>query len=217
MQTFANKLLKSCTIKMSKSFPFVLSILFSTLLFGQVESTQLDNFQNSFRFKEINGVSVDSLYSIFKNNRAIQIQILSQKEKDYKKVVINNKSNTQYLEVWSSPGGSLGDFFIIGNKKRKRIVKGTQLFPLSKDQFVVNNRLKLGDNKKDIWGKVNLFSFRHFTFNTIEYYYLENGEKHLDASKTPMTILFFKFKNNILIELGFGNGMIGVNPMFTSD
>jgi hypothetical protein len=74
----------------------------------------------------------------------------------------------------------------------------------------------LGDPIKVVWAKAHLEYFRRFIFNGIEYFYFEKGMKQ-EIPFTPGRIFYYKFRNEKLIEIGFGYGMIGTNPMLHSE
>lgn len=105
-------------------------------------------------------------------------------------------------------------FFTIGYTMQGKCSHcGTFLGNSKEVDFEVNNGIKLGDNVKQIWEAASLNYFRKFTFMDITYYYFEKGVKQ-EVPFTPYQLFYYKFDGGgRLIEIGFGYGMEGENPM----
>ena len=165
---------------------------------------------------ELNGMNVletdtfNSLIQTMLKHKRIQVI----EHDDYPKIYLINKDASKFLKVWGGPDIGYGCFFTIGYTKQGRCTDcGTFLGKDSAVDYIVNSDIKLGDNMKQVWSKAHLEYFRKFVFKGIIYFYFEKGVKR-EVPYTPNQIFYYKFdKNEKLVEIGFGYGMMGANPM----
>jgi hypothetical protein len=186
--------------------------------YAQVEiekSADSFSYQDLVTISEINGVDVFATHSfndkiqriLKKNNLAVD------DANDHPEVYFTNNTGGKYLKVTGGPDLGYGWFYTLGytvNGKCKDC--GVYLGIQDVSDFVVNHEIKLGDRIKQLWQKAHIEYFRSFSYQGIKYYYFEKG-MNAEAPFTPNYIYYYKFKEDKLIEIGLGYGMIGENPM----
>lgn len=203
-----------------KTLFFPLALLLATLTSrAQVRPNTSDSnltYKDVIYTDQINGRQVFESDSF--NDR---VQDIIKKKKiriddrdDYPKVYLTSKDESQYLKVWGGPDVGYNYFFTIGyTKKGKCSDCGTFIGRDDVNDYVINNGIKLGDGLRQVWDKAHLAYFRKFLFKGITYYYFEKGIKQ-EVPFTPAYIFYYQFDTNEkLVEVGFGYGMLGVNPM----
>lgn len=193
----------------------VLSISLSSYAQSNADTVGYITYPDQIFTNEING------YPIF-NSDSINIEVqkrlrntnqLMDNTTPHQKVYITNNNKSQYLKIWGGPDLGYGWFYSIGYTKNAACSNcGTALGKADVAGFVINNGVKLGDSISLVWQNAHLNYFRTFTLAGVKYFYFEKGVRH-EVPYTPNFIYYYKFKNDKLIEIGFGYGMIGVNPM----
>ena len=189
--------------------------------YAQTDSVKVANistYQDLVMIDKINSLNVfaTDTFNVIVQHKLKHGRYTVDDNKDHPKVYFTNKIGNKYLEIWSGPDLGYGWFYTIGYIKNGKCTKcGTYLGPENTSDFITNLGVKLGDDIKEVWPKVHLEYFRNFSFMGIKYFYFEKGIRH-EVPFTPNQIFFYKFKDEKLIEIGFGYGMIGVNPMLES-
>lgn len=163
----------------------------------------------------VNGFEVqntdDTFYKIVHPRIEKIKNTLNKAGEDYHSILLKNKSGTEYLQLTASPGGDYGNYFTIGyiNKLKRKI---TSIGTLDVDHFEINDGVQLGDSLPDVWAKRHLAYFRRFSFKGTDYFYFEKGIR-VEIPMVPGAVLYYKFRNKRLIEIGFGTGFQNVNPL----
>lgn len=210
--------LEEIPLLMKNLFCFILISILPSLVLAQSKINEVgDNatFEDLIYTNEINGLDVFNSDTF---NQMIRIELEKKQsfvndKAVYSKVYFTNKSGDKYLTVWGGSDLGYGWFYTIGyTGKGKCTDCGTYIRRELAVDFTINHGIKLGDSIKQVWGKVYLNYFRKFMYNGIVYYYFEKGVKH-KVPFTPNQVFYYKFKDDTLIEIGFGYGMIGINPM----
>lgn len=210
------------TLLLTKNiFSIAFFILFSVLSFAQgaKDSTDIVSFADILYANEIGGMDIlntDTLYGFLEDKIDRYEQDIDY-SKRYPKVYVTNRDGSEFLEIWGAPDIGFRQFYTIGYTKDKKCQYcGTKIGSLHFNEFYINNGIKLGDEIMSVWEKVRLNFFRRFKFRNIDYFYFERGSKQ-GVPFTPDQIFYYKFKDDKLIEIGFGKGFVGVNPMLQSE
>lgn len=192
--------------------------LFPIFALAQTKPTMADSnwtYPDIIYTDEVNGIDVFASDTF---NQVVQKIIEQQRIKvpnpyDRPEVYFTNQQKDKYFKIWGGPDLGYGWYYAVGYTVNGRCKScGTFLGKDGAADYVVNNGIKLGDDIKQVWEKAHLEYFRRFSFNGIGYFYFEKGVKN-EVPFTPYKIFYYKFKNAKLIEIGFGYGMIGINPM----
>jgi len=195
-------------------YPFFLMIYFypqaQSIESEKSDATPFDNIQ----VKKINKFSVlksDSLVLFLKdkiehNRRKIDSTA------DNPKIYFANVNNTEYLEIWAASDVGFGVFYSIGYLHENGCSYcGSNLGEMN-ELFFTFDSIRLGMSIYDVAVRKSLKYFRRFRYKNINYFYFETGTAQ-EIPYVPKQIYYYKFRNDKLIEMGFGRGLDGTNPM----
>ncbi len=207
---------------MKSLYIYVLISLLPTSVFAQTKTDVGGNnstYTDLIYTDEINGKNI---FASDDFNQIVQKKIEQTKSTiddptGHPKVYFVNLKGDRYLKIFGGPDLGYGWFYSIGYTSNGKCADcGKYMGKEPTLDFAVNNGIKLGDDLKQVWQKAHLSYFRKFTFMGIVYFYFEKGVRH-EIPFTPNYVYYYKFKNDKLMEIGFGFGMIGVNPMLHSE
>lgn len=202
---------------------FILFYFTSFALFAQTkqsitDSNNIVSFEDILYVDEINGMNVfdtDMLYSYIGDR--IEKQRTRIGDERYPEIYVTSKTGAEFIKIWGAPDIGFRQFYTIGYTEGKKCSYcGINIGTLPFSKFQINKEIKLGDDIRSVWPKVHLNFFRRFKFNDVECFYFEKGIKQ-ELPFVPNQLFYYKFKNDKLIEIGFGYGFEGVNPMLHSE
>jgi len=132
----------------------------------------------------------------------------------YPKVYFTNRNKKEYLEIYSGPDIGWGQFYCIGYTLDSSCdYCGNYLGDIKFNNFIIDSSIHLGDEIGSIGLKLKLPFFRRFSYQGITYFYYEGPYSVYYPYEVPRWIVYYKFRNDKLIEIGFGHGFTGINPM----
>lgn len=203
---------------MKRLFFYLFVSILPGFVFGQSKTNPVDSnttYLNLIYTDQINGINVlaSDTFNQIVQKRLQQSKSFVGDSTDHPKAYFTNIKGDKYLKIFGGPDLGYGWFYSVGYTSHSKCKDcGRYIGKEDVTDYVVNNGIKLGDNIKLVWAKAHLNYFRKFTLEGAVYFYFEKGIKH-EIPFTPNQLFYYKFKDDTLIEMGFGYGMIGVNPM----
>lgn len=186
--------------------------LLPLLCLGQPErNALLDNAV----IKTVNGIDIEDCQMV---NQLVRTMLSDEKNRQLDELnnpntFFTNRKKDKYLKFSSGPDIGYCYYITIGynsniTQEKHREYLGVQ----DVEDYVLNNGVRLGLTIEQVWNKASLQFFRNYTYNNTKCYYLEKGIKN-EIPFVPEKVFYYKFRDDKLVEIGAGNGMIGVNPM----
>ena len=203
--------------KYMKQINVLICVIICHTINAQVDSSKFP-FKSAISVspKYINGykvhsISFDSFFLDKVHNNKSKISM----DKTYPKVYFTNKSKKEYIEIYSGPDIGFGQFYCIGYTRDSSCgYCGDYLGDMNFSNFSIYGGVHLGDDVDKIEDKLKLSFFRTFTYGGLTFYYYEGSYLPYYIPPEPDGIVYYKFRDNKLVEIGFGYGFTGINPMF---
>ncbi len=189
-----------------------LLLLLSCIFFGNAQEKIVFNIDSLpiKSFKNIGGYQQSKICINGKNKSKIFDDLFLKKmdlKNDISKITIVNNDLHQYLTVGSvlHDGSNWNDVFILGYLRSSReLVKDF----ITKDSFQTDIGISLGMESEDVIRTMSIIPSINTTKDSImmlRYYFYDFQDHSYEFYRMPKYMIAFRFVNNRLVKLGFGN------------